>query len=277
MQREDLLCTPQELSGLIRAGQVTVLDCRFNLLEPGQGHAQYREAHIPGAAYVHLDDDLSAPIGPQTGRHPLPDPEDAVALFAAKGVNSGTPVVVYDSDSGAIAARAWWMLRWLGHQDVRLLEGGFSAWQAQRFAVEPGDAVPAAGKFESSVAEGWVIGVEDVVQGLTIPLVDARAEGRFAGVHEPIDPVAGHIPGAVNLPFDRLLNADGRFLAEEHLAQIWVDTVGDDRDVAVMCGSGVTACHLVISALLAGRPSPRLYAGSWSEWIRDATRPIASD
>ncbi|MEM1176327.1 MAG: sulfurtransferase [Pseudomonadota bacterium] len=275
MLRDELLCTPHELSGLIKTGRVSVLDCRFDLMDPQRGQTAYLDAHIPGAAYVHLDHELSAPVAPQTGRHPLPEPAVAAAMFESKGIRSGSPVVIYDDANNAIAARAWWMLRWLGHRHVRLLDGGFAAWRAQGFALEAGAAAIHAGEFTGSAAENRVATVDELEKGLRGALVDARAKVRFDGRSEPIDPVAGHIPGAHNLPLDLALDGNMRFLPKEQVARLWVDTVGDEADVTVMCGSGVTACHLIVSALLAGRAEPRLYAGSWSEWIRKIDRPIA--
>ncbi len=277
MTRKDLLCTPEELAERLEAGRVSVLDCRFTLMDPGQGRQQYLEAHIPGAVYVHLDDELAAPIGPATGRHPLPAADEAAAMFRRKGVDHRHTVVVYDAGNGGIAARAWWMLKWLGHPDVRLLDGGFGAWRSSGLPTESGEGAASEGHFDATVQPGWLVSSADVEQGLGIPLVDARAPERFAGRAEPIDPVAGHVPGAINLPFDRGIDDEGRFLDRERLVRLWVDSVGDDDDVAVMCGSGVTACHLAIGALLAGRRMPRLYAGSWSEWIRDPARPVAAE
>ncbi len=277
MDREDLLCTPESLWELCQDKAVSVLDCRFNLFRPDEGRAQYLDAHIPGAVYVHLDEDLAAPVGPTTGRHPLPELEDAAAMFRRRGVDNRRTVVVYDAGNGGIAARAWWMLRWLGHADVRLLDGGFAAWRAAELPVEAGEGIASDGDFAAAQQQDWVVSSADVTRGLGIPLVDARAAERFEGRAEPIDAVAGHVPGAVNLPFNLGLDDEGRFAGRERLAQLWVDTVGADDDFAVMCGSGVTACHLAISALLAGRRMPKLYPGSWSEWIRDPSRPVATD
>lgn len=275
MTRERLLCTPAELYERLQTGHCTVLDSRFNLMQPTQGADQYRDAHIPGAAYVHLDNELSSPPEPNTGRHPLPSPEQAALMFARKGVSAEVPVVVYDGQDGSVAARAWWMLRWLGHDNVRLLEGGFEGWHSLALPLESGEVSVTAGRFTATHVSDWVLDTSSVNTEEGAVLVDARAKARFDGSQEPIDPVAGHIPGAINLPFEQTIDEHGHFLGEEQLSSLWVDTIGNAENVTVMCGSGVTACHLAISALLAGRPMPRLYAGSWSEWIRDPSRAIA--
>ncbi len=277
MDRNDLLCPPDALWRLCQDEAASVLDCRFNLLQPDEGRAQFLDAHVPGAVYVHLDDDLAAPVGSGTGRHPLPDVDKAVTMFRRKGVDEQRTVVVYDAGNGGIAARAWWMLRWLGHKDVRLLDGGFAAWRAADLPMQAGEGKAAEGQFEASAQPDWLVSTADVAKGVGMPLVDARAAERFAGRAEPIDTVAGHVPGAINLPLDAGLDDQGRFLGRERLAELWVDRVGGSDDIGVMCGSGVTACHLAISALLAGRRMPKLYVGSWSEWIRDPSRPVAID
>lgn len=260
------------------------VDCRFELTQPAAGEAAYRAGHIPNAVYAHLDRDLAAPITPTTGRHPLPSPEQFAATLSAWGVTADTQVVAYDADTGAFAARLWWLLRWAGHRKVAVLDGGFKAWVAAGLPVT--DEIPrrAPTRFAAqSDREAWLDAsqVTERVDKNDWRLLDARAPERFAGEVEPIDPVAGHVPGARNHPFALNLAADGRFLpAEELRARFEQSQRSDGQPVSdahtiAMCGSGVTACHLLLALEIAGKPGAKLYAGSWSEWIRDASRGIA--
>lgn len=258
-----------------------ILDCRFDLAEPMAGQRAYAAGHIPGARYAHLDHDLSGPVTSATGRHPLPDPVRLAAQLGQWGVAADTQVVAYDDAGGAFAARAWWLLRWLGHARVAVLDGGWAAWQAQGGATTP--AVPAvnAAEFVFRPALESVVSAEEVLQAVrdkTMCLLDARAPERFRGEVEPIDPVAGHVPGALNHPFQRNLEPDGRFLPAQMLRQRFQVTLGTAAAAQVvhMCGSGVTACHNLLAMAQAGLSGSRLYAGSWSEWIRDPARPVAS-
>jgi thiosulfate/3-mercaptopyruvate sulfurtransferase len=259
-----------------------VVDCRFDLMNPSAGRKAYLDSHIPGAVYADLDHDLAAPVTPHTGRHPLPEPDVLAARFAAFGIDSKTQVVVYDDSSGAMAARAWWLLRWLGHKRVALLNRGFAHWQSLDLPLESGPVAVAPRAFSAAPRPDVVVGTVEVAAAVgaiaDLLLVDARDPARFRGEVEPIDAVAGHIPGAVNLPFSASLDSGGGFKSAAELSRLWAKVLGDDREVAwtAMCGSGVTACHLAFSALLAGYAEPRLYAGSWSEWIRDPRRPIAT-
>jgi thiosulfate/3-mercaptopyruvate sulfurtransferase len=289
------------LRALLGGPDLCIVDCRFDLMHPEAGRRAYLEAHIPGARYADLNLDLSARVGPSTGRHPLPPP----AVFADRvrelGIGNHTQVVAYDDANSSFAARLWWMLRWLGHDAVAVLDGGFKAWIAAGGALEAGEVAAAATMATATVATATVttatvataveyftarVRAESVVStaeveralrdGTTL-LVDARAAERFAGTVEPIDPVAGHVPGAVNHPFSVNLAADGRFLPKLELEQRWRERLAGappDRLIA-MCGSGVTACHHLLSLEAAGLPGGRLYAGSWSEWISDPRRPVA--
>lgn len=282
MNPYSLLIGAADLLRRIDDPRLRLLDCRFNLLEPGEGHRQYREGHIPSAVYADLNKDLSGEIGPGTGRHPLPPADQLALVFGRFGIGSGTQVVVYDDSGGAIAARAWWLLRWLGHTRVAVLDGGIAAWRAAGGTLEPGEVRVRETRFEARPRADRVLETADIVSGLDDPgqmrLVDARDAARFQGLTEPLDTVAGHIPGSVNLPYSQTLNPDGTLRPPGQLRQLWsAALIGDpDAACAVTCGSGVTACHLVLSALLAGRREPRVYAGSWSEWIRDPSRPIAT-
>ena len=276
------LISVAELSGLLDDENVQVVDCRFDLGKPEAGRAAYLEAHIPGAAYAHLDEDLAGPVSATSGRHPLPDPAVFAEKLGSMGVASTTRVVVYDAGNGAMAARSWWLLRWMGHDNVQLLNGGFSAWLAEGERTESGETQLEARTFEGTPRHDLVMTTEELLAaGEAISekyLLDARDSGRFRGEFEPIDPVAGHIPGARNLPLSESLNADGRFKDAVELRNLWTAVLGPDAATqwVAMCGSGVTACHLALSGIEAGRAEPRVYVGSWSEWIRDPDRPIAA-
>ena len=276
-----LLIDVDELASNLTDSSLRIIDCRFDLMNPDAGHESYLAGHIPGAVYADLDTDLAAPVHTTTGRHPLPDDGVATDTLRRLGVSRDTAVVVYDSAGGAMAARAWWWLRRLGHADVRLLDGGLPCWQAARLPLQEGEVDVDPGDFKPAPQDGFVLTTEEVVAGLEtgseLLLVDARDAARFRGEVEPIDSVAGHIPGTRNLPFTEALNGDGTFKREAALQALWREILGDSKEItwSTMCGSGVTACHLAISALLAGYSEPSVYVGSWSEWIRDPGRPVA--
>jgi thiosulfate/3-mercaptopyruvate sulfurtransferase len=272
------------LEPLIGDPAVALLDCRFDLAAPHAGRESYLRQHIATARYADLNRDLSAPVSPNSGRHPLPHPERIAARFGELGIGNGTQVIAYDDASSAIAARAWWLLRWLGHARVAVLDGGFKAWVAAGGALESGEpsAEPAAPRFTPRIDRGAVLTTGELIEALKNPrrlLVDARAAERFAGSVEPLDPVAGHVPGAVNHPFSANLSADGHFLPPAELRRRWQERLGgtSPEDVIAMCGSGVTACHNLLALELANLSGAKLYAGSWSEWIRDPERPVARD
>jgi thiosulfate/3-mercaptopyruvate sulfurtransferase len=288
MAYPEFLVCPDELHEHLQNPDWRVVDCRFELTQPDKGYSDYLAAHIPGAVYAHLDRDLAAPVSGLTGRHPLPEPANFALTLGRLGIRPDSQVVVYDQGGGAIASRLWWMLRWMGHRTVRLLDGGFAAWQRQDLPLEstvpPVERVAYTGQPDNSM----IVTTREVERALSagapLPLVDARDAARFEGRTEPIDPVAGHIPAARNYPFGRSLTAGAEWRPAAELRQVWSEVLnepgsgsGGDRGApAVMCGSGVTACHLIVSAGLAGLPLPRLYAGSWSEWIRDPARPVAT-
>lgn len=277
-----VLMSCEELLSRVDDEQTRVVDCRFNLMEPEAGRAQYLEGHIPNAVYADLDQDLAAPAGPDTGRHPLPDVKAFAETLSRLGISNNTHVVAYDQAGGALAARLWWLLRWVGHVEVSLLDGGIARWQALDMPLETGQQPVIKTQFVPEVNSDLVLDVEEIVAALPhvdeLRLVDAREPQRFSGITEPIDPVAGHIPGALNVPYSQNLRENGSWEDPVALRKLWEDALGDSLGSpwCVMCGSGVTACHLVASALLAGLPEPRVYVGSWSEWIRDPARPVSS-
>jgi thiosulfate/3-mercaptopyruvate sulfurtransferase len=267
----------RELQGEAR---LAVVDCRFDLLQPQAGRRAFLAGHIPRARYADLNRDLSGPIGAATGRHPLP----AAAAFAQRlgqlGIRNDSQVVAYDDASGAFAARAWWMLRWVGHRAVAVLDGGLRAWTARGGELETGDAAVCEELFTPRIDAQPVVTTAAIERDLphrTALLVDARAAERFTGGVEPIDPVAGHVPGAVSHPMSLNLDVDGRFLPAAELRRRWQERLAgrDAASVVAMCGSGVTACHNLLGLEVAGLTGAKLYAGSWSEWIRDPRRPVA--
>jgi thiosulfate/3-mercaptopyruvate sulfurtransferase len=276
------LISATDLAAHLRRSDWLVVDCRFDLLQPAAGEAAYAVGHIPGAVYAHLDRDLAGPITPATGRHPLPDPQQFATTLGRWGLTPDTQVVAYDADNGAYAARLWWLLRWVGHRKVAVLDGGFKAWTAASLPTTPERPHRTPTHYAVTAdRSAWLDASETAahVARDNWRLLDARAPERFAGKVEPIDPVAGHVPGARNHPFALNLTTDGRFLpASELRARFAKSQRGvDDRNTIVMCGSGVTACHLLLALEIAGKPGAKLYAGSWSEWIRDPSRRIATE
>jgi len=256
-----------------------VVDCRWQLNDPRHGPRRYAEGHIPGARYADLDADLSGPRTPQSGRHPLPDPEAFARRAGAWGIGDDVQVVAYDDAGGAYAARLWWLLRWLGHDAVAVLDGGIAAWSAAGGELEREPPVVHARHFRAAPDDERWLDSAEVEAALTDPqrlLLDARGAARYSGAEEPIDPKAGHIPGAANAPFTGNLDADGRFLPVGELKARFAALLGDrDADAAVVyCGSGVTACQDLLALEHAGLHGARLYAGSWSEWVRDESRPV---
>ncbi|MEX8518541.1 MAG: sulfurtransferase [Leptothrix sp. (in: b-proteobacteria)] len=263
-------------------GRAVLLDTSFDLADGGAGEAAYRGAHLPGAFYLHLDRDLSTAKTGRNGRHPLPTREAFAATVGALGIRADTPVVVYDRQGGMFAARAWWMLRWLGHTAVAVLDGGLPAWAASGGAMESGDGtarLSAAAAYPLSAEPGMPTLLADALQAQLgrVSLIDARAADRFRGDLEPLDPVAGHIPGALNRFFKDNLGADGRFLPAEVLRAGFGALLGSQAPAQTVhqCGSGVTACHNLLAMEAAGLPGAALYPGSWSEWCSDPARPVA--
>lgn len=262
---------------------MVILDCRFALEDPDYGRCSYAEGHIEGAQYVDLERHLSGPVTKGvTGRHPLPAANVFAEQLRAWGVNADTDVVLYDDGPGAYAARAWWLLAWLGKRDgVFILDGGLKAWHAAGFPLSLDAPVVEPGAFVGTPDNRMVLDAEHLLERLGQPgltLIDARAQPRFRGEVEPIDPIAGHIPGAQCAAFNENLGSDGRFLPAEQLKQRFATQLqGRSPDELVAyCGSGVTACHNLFALSLAGYPLGKLYAGSWSEWINDPARAIAT-
>jgi len=275
------LISATELATHINDQNWVVLDCRHDLMDANAGQAAYDLGHIPGAQFVHLDERLSAakvgPDGVFRGRHPLPEKADFIATLQALGVNNDSQVIVYDAHGGMFAARLWWMLRWVGHRAVAVLDGGLPAWLAAEQQVTTEVPTARNGGFterDSLVHTVDVIQVLGNISSAAKTLVDARAADRFRGENETIDPVSGHIPGAKNRFFKDNLQADGRFKAADQLLQEWSAVVGDASHAIMQCGSGVTACHNLLALEVAGLHGAALYPGSWSEWCADASRPV---
>jgi thiosulfate/3-mercaptopyruvate sulfurtransferase len=275
------LISTQDLSRHLNDPAWVVVDCRFNLGKPQAGEEAYRAGHIPEACYAHLDRDLSSPVTAASGRHPLPDPAALARTLGRWGVDGTKQVVVYDDVAGPFAARLWWLLRWLGHPAVAVLDGGLNKWRAEDRPLTAAlpDVRPAV--FDPRSDDGaWVSSafVMDHLARGDYTVVDARAAERFAGEVEPLDTVAGHVPGAVNRPFTGNLDGAGCLLPASDLRRAFQGLVHGVPPARVihMCGSGVTACHNLLAMEAAGLMGSKLYAGSWSEWIRDGRRPVAS-
>lgn len=255
-------------------------DLRFSLTDPDYGRRTHAAGHVPGARFLDVEQDLSAPVTPGTGRHPLPDAALLAERFGAWGVGDGVQVVVYDDAGGGYAVRLWWLLRWLGHRAVALLDGGLPDWVSQGRPLRRGLPRRRPREFNGQPDDSQWLGADEIEQALgslRYRLFDARASERFRGEVEPIDPVAGHIPGAANLPYLDNLDADGRFRPGDVLKKRFRAKLGEGSPESVvhMCGSGVTAVHNLLAMEIAGLSGSKLYAGSWSEWIRVGRRPVA--
>lgn len=277
------LISATALHARLQEPNLVLLDCRFALDDPSYGARSHAEGHLPGAHFADLERDLSAPVVKGvTGRHPLPDPQNLVDKLRSWGIDNDSTVVLYDDGPGAFAARAWWLLAWLGKRDgVWLLDGGLKAWKVAGLALTTDAPQQRAGSFSGQADGSLLLSAVQLQQRLgasDLTLLDARALPRFRGEVEPLDPVAGHIPGAQCAVFTDNLGADGRFLPAEQLRARF-DALRGTRPVESLvayCGSGVTACHNLFAMSLAGYPLAPLYAGSWSEWITDPARPVAT-
>ena len=258
-----------------------IVDCRFSLAEPERGRRDYAQAHIPGAVYAHLNEDLSGSVvRGQTGRHPLPAVDVFAQTLSQWGIDSSSQVVAYDDSGGSMAARLWWMLHWLGHDAAAVLDGGWPKWLREERAGRSGSETRSPRVFTPRPRPEWVVATDDVMAAwgdARFQLFDARTTDRYRGENETIDPVAGHIPGAQSAPYPGNLDPSGVFLPPEKLRARFEALLGDgSTDRAVFyCGSGVTAAHNILAMAHAGLGEARLYAGSWSEWITDPRRPIA--
>ncbi len=276
------LLSPAQLAERLNKPELVVLDCRFALEDPAYGTRVYAEEHIPGARFIDLEHDLSAPVQRGiTGRHPLPDPQQLLERLRALGICQHSEIVLYDDGPGAFAARAWWLLAWLGKREgVFLLDGGLNAWRAANLPLDSATPAVSPGDLQGTPDASLLVSADALLKRLGTPqltLLDARALPRFRGEMEPIDPVAGHIPGAQCAMFTDNLDGNGRFKSPEQLRERFSALLGQRpaEQLVAYCGSGVTACHNLFALCLAGYPLLPLYAGSWSEWITDPQRPLA--
>jgi len=282
--RASLLITAEQLAADAGRDDQVIVDCRFNLKQPAAGRQAWEAGHIPGAFYADLDANLAASLSPTSGRHPLPAAAAFAALLGSWGLTPNMRVIAYDNAGGGVAARLWWLLRWAGHEQALLLDGGLQAWEGLGLELTAAQPELSAGLYPVMPGSMPVVDVVELQRGLAngeLTLTDARDAKRFAGEQEPIDSVAGHVPGAVNLPFQQHLDAAGCFKPAQELQALYTSALNNQpASVACMCGSGVTACHSIFAMELAGLVSdqsnmPALYVGSWSEWIKDPQRPIA--
>lgn len=277
------LISAQELARKIDQPHVVIIDCRHDLMDSTAGQKAYAAGHLPGARFTHLDKQLSGPKlaadGTFSGRHPLPSKEDFIRHLRELGINPTSQVIAYDAHGGMFAARLWWMLRWIGHSAVAVLDGGVPAWTELGFTLETKCPTVTQGTIEVRPSLVKQLTVDDIVSNLSgkvYTVVDARAADRYRGENESMDPVGGHIPGAKNRFFKDNLQADARFKTAEQLHQEWSSIFSDASKAVMQCGSGVTACHNLLALEVAGLTGAALYPGSWSEWCSTPTRPIAT-
>jgi thiosulfate/3-mercaptopyruvate sulfurtransferase len=275
------LIQAEDLAALLGDARLRLFDCRFDLARPAYGRSAYHDEHVPGAIYADLNADLSAPVTATSGRHPLPEPEQFAVRLRAWGVDADSRVVAYDDGNGAYASRLWWMLRWLGHDDVAVLDGGMRRWLQLGLPLSEDVPTPAPGSFMARPRPGMAASAAEVLAAAASPVarvLDARAPERYRGEVEPIDQVAGHVPGARNHPFAASLDSQGRFLPPGALRDALAASLDGvaPASAIVYCGSGVTACHVLLALEHAGLGGARLYPGSWSEWCRDPARPVAT-
>jgi thiosulfate/3-mercaptopyruvate sulfurtransferase len=276
------LVSAETAAARLKDPRLLVFDCRYDLMHPEAGRKAYATGHLPRAVYADVHRDLAVPATPRSGRHPLPGPAGFGARLRAWGVNEDSLLLVYDESSGLWASRFWWMTaKWLGHPHVAVLDGGLQHWRELQLPLTAEVAPPRpAGDFSPRVNAAAVVDADTTAQAALDPrarVLDARAPERYRGESEPIDPVAGHVPGARNHPAERSLDSNGRFLPVNQLQETFAASLAGvaPADTIAMCGSGVTACHLLLGMELAGLRGGRLYVGSWSEWSRDPARPVA--
>lgn len=273
------LISPAQLADNMQKPDWVIFDCRFSLADGEAGGKAYRQGHIPGARYADLNRHLSAPVRDYTGRHPLPDFNALSRQLGQWGVSNRSQIIVYDDAGGAFAGRMWWLLRCMGHTTVALLDGGLRHWQNQQLPITTVLPKVTAGAFRSYLdRQQWLRAdeIENALARNSVSLIDARTPERYHGLQEPIDPVAGHVPKALNRPFQLNLDQAGLFLPAGQLKAEFQKLVGSrsPEQVVHMCGSGVTACHNLLAMEVAGLSSSKLYAGSWSEWIRNKNRAV---
>ena len=279
--RYNTLITPRQLNHHVDRSTWVIVDCRFDLLDPAKGEREYIEDHIPGAVYAHLERDLSAPPSGSNGRHPLPTPESLSAVFTRWGIGTEVQVVAYDASGGPFASRLWWCLRYLGHEAAAVLDGGYHSWKQSGFPTQGGEENRPPRTFTPRIQSNMRVDTGQLtsqIDSADLLLLDARAPKRFKGEEEPLDPVAGHIPGAINRFWELNLDASGQFLTPEALRSHFKILFGETSPQSIIgyCGSGVTSCHNLLAMEYAGLHGARLYPGSWSEWCADPTRPIAT-
>ena len=276
------IITVQELKDNLEDPYWVIVDCRYSIAEPELGHQEYSEGHIPGALYVSLETELTGEIIPgETGRHPLPKVNDIVERLSSWGVSRDTQVVIYDHNSGAYAARLWWMLNWLGHDKAAVVNGGWEAWVKDIGMIETKENNGKPSKFIPSLRVDLAVDAQFVDSIRLDPgylLLDSRSPERYHGEEETIDPVAGHIPGAVLAPYHENLTKEGLFKSKEEIAERFSNILGEISPVNTVfyCGSGVSAIHNIIAMRMAGYEMAKLYPGSWSEWITDPSRLIGT-
>ncbi len=281
MKADQMLVSTETLAAHLGDPDWIVFDTRHDLAYPDKGRQAWEAAHVPGAYFMHLDHDLSGTKTGKNGRHPMPPLADFAARMNRCGVAPGRQVVVYDDGGGSFAVRLWWMLWWLGHDKVALLDGGIAAWKRENRPMDAQAPAAREGRFEPKPREAMTVDANTVAASLDkreLVVVDARAATRFMGENETLDPVAGHIPGSFNRFWQHNLGYDGRFLSPEELRAEFLEEIGDvdPKRVVHSCGSGVTACHNLFAMELAGLAGSRLYPGSWSEWGADPSRPVAT-
>ncbi|HLO52572.1 MAG TPA: sulfurtransferase [Kamptonema sp.] len=268
MQDTNSIVSPEWLVAHLDDSKVIIIDCRFSLADPELGQQQYKTNHIPGAFYLDLNRDLSSPVSKHGGRHPLPNPTELAEKLSAIGVTDKTLIVAYDDSRFAFAARLWWLLRYMGCDRVAVLDGGFSAWQTAGYPTSDALPIPHPGKFIPQLQPGWVVDIDTVKarkDQAGVVLIDSRESDRYQGLSEPIDPIAGHIPGAVNYPWQGVTGEGGKARSQVEQQQRW-QQMRSAEEIIVYCGSGVTACVNLLSLEIAGIHNAKLYAGSWSDW-----------
>ena len=275
------IISAHKLKEIINNDNVRVFDCRFSLKDPQGGLKSYQQGHVPNAQFADMDTQLSSAMTETSGRHPLPDADVFINQLKAWGVNNDTQVIAYDDISGAFAARLWWMMRWVGHEDVAVLNGGLQKWTDAGYPLSNDNVEFTRGDYSGVANMEWLVDitcVESELSANNITLIDARSADRFTAKDQKTDPVPGHVPGAINLPFPGNLTKDGVFESPDILKQRFDNVIQNQplTNVVHMCGSGVTACHNLLAQAMAGLPPTKIFIGSWSEWIRDPSRPVAT-